>query len=150
MDELIESLKIVLGSGFVLYLKIHACHWNVEGEHFPAYHAFFQDMYKEIWKSLDDIAEQIRQLDAYAPATLERMSQLSQISGDNTVLSAREMMIGLFKDQEIFIGLLTNAFHKASAIDKQGTVNFLADRIETHSKYRWQIRATAKRLGASI
>jgi len=146
MDDLIESLKILLGTGFALYLKTHAAHWNVVGGFFPSYHVFLEDMYKNIWKSLDDIAEQIRQLDAFAPGTLERMIKLSRISGDNTPLPAREMMAGLYKDQETFIAMLTEVLHKADEADKQGLVNFLAGRIEVHSKMRWQLRATANQL----
>ena len=73
MDKLISAMKIVLGTTFALYSKTHGAHWNVEGPLFPAYHQLFGDLYTEIWASIDDIAEQIRQLDAYGPQSLERL-----------------------------------------------------------------------------
>jgi len=146
MDNLIAAVKIVLGTAFTLYLKTHSCHWNVEGAQFPAYHQLFGDIYAEIWASIDDIAEQIRQLDAYAPSSLERFAELSRVKSNNEVLVAADMLAMLVKDNETMIATLTETLHMAEKLDKQGLVNFLAGRIEAHSKFRWQLRATAKRI----
>jgi starvation-inducible DNA-binding protein len=146
MDKLISAMKIVLGTTFALYSKTHGAHWNVEGPLFPAYHQLFGDLYTEIWASIDDIAEQIRQLDAYAPQSLERLVELSRIKGTNEVMVAADLLAMLVKDNETLIATLTETLHLAEAEDKQGLVNFLAARIEAHSKQRWQLRATAKRL----
>src|SRR3569833_2530731 len=146
MDKLIVAMKIVLGTTFAKYLKTHAAHWNVEGPQFPSYHAPPGTMYEEIWQAIDPIAEHIRQLDAYAPASLERLTELSQIKANNEIMPPPEMLLMLMKDTETLIATLTEALHLAEAADKQGLVNYLADRIEVHSKYRWQLRATTKRL----
>jgi len=146
MDKLIHSLKIALGTAFTLYLKTHAGHWNVEGISFVSLHNLFGEMYAEIWQSVDAIAEQIRQLDAYAPGSLERLIELSRIKGNNEVLTATEMLVMLVKDNEVMISTFTETLHMAEAEDRQGLVNFLAGRIEVHSKYRWMLRATAKRI----
>ena len=86
MDKLIAAMKIVLGTTFAVYLKMHAAHWNVEGAHFSAYHTMFAMMYQEIWQAIDPIAEQIRQLDAYAPASLERLAELSRVKSSNEIM----------------------------------------------------------------
>lgn len=146
MDKLISAMKVVLGTAFTLYLKVHAAHWNVEGSLFASYHQLFGDIYAEIWQSLDEIAEQIRQLDAYAPASLERLVELSRIKGTNEILPHNEVLIMLMKDTEATIAVLTETLHLAEKEDRQGLVNFLAGRIEAHSKQRWMLRASAKRL----
>ena len=146
MDKLISAMKIVLGTTFSLYVKTHAAHWNVEGPLFPAYHRLFGDLYAEVWASIDDIAEQVRQLDAYAPQSLERLIELSRIKSTNEVMVAADLLTMLVKDNETLIVTLTETLHLAEAEDKQGLVNFLAGRIEAHSKARWQLRATNKRL----
>lgn len=146
MDKLIAAMKIVLGTTFNLYLKTHAAHWNVEGIHFPSLHAMFGQMYDEIWHAIDDIAEQVRQLDAYTPGSLERLVELSRIKSNNEVLVATDLLAMLVKDTETLIAVLTETLHLAETEDRQGLVNFLAARIEAHSKMRWQLRATAKRL----
>lgn len=145
MDKLISAMKVVLGTAFIFYLKLHAFHWNVEGQHFAEYHRLFGDMYDDVWHSVDDIAEQIRQLDAYAPGSVERLLELSRIKGTNEILSPTEMLMLLVKDSETILAVLTETLHLAEGQDRQGLVNFLAGRVETHSKFRWMLRATAKR-----
>jgi starvation-inducible DNA-binding protein len=144
MDNLIHLLKITLGTVFVFYGKAHACHWNVEGSLFISLHKLFGEIYQDTWESVDDIAEQIRQLDAYAPASLERFIELSRIKGINEVLTSHEMLLMLVKDTETLLAVLTESLHAAEAEDKQGLVNFLASRIEAHNKWRWQLRSSAK------
>lgn len=146
MERLVSAMKVVLGTTFNLYLKTHAAHWNVEGPFFSSYHEMFRQMYDEIWHAIDDIAEQIRQLDAYAPASLERLLELSRIRSTNEVMAPADMVNMLLKDTEVTIAALTETLHLAEDADRQGLVNFLAGRIEAHSKMRWQLRATGKRL----
>lgn len=145
MDKLINIMKITLGTAFASYLKAHVCHWNVEGPNFREYHLLFGDIYQDIWQSLDDLAEKTRQLDAYAPGSLERFIELSRIPTSNEVLPAPDMIAMLMKDQEIMIATLTEACQIATALEKHGLANYLASRLEAHSKWRWQLRATAKR-----
>jgi starvation-inducible DNA-binding protein len=146
LDKLIAAMKVTLGTTFTLYVKAHACHWNVEGPTFVSYHRLFGDIYSEIWQAIDDIAEQIRQLDAYAPASLERFMELSRIKGTNEVLPPHDMLVMLMKDTEMMITVLTETLHLAEAEDRQGLVNFLAGRLEAHTKQRWMLRASAKKL----
>jgi starvation-inducible DNA-binding protein len=146
MEKLIAALKIVLGTSFNLYLKTHAAHWNVEGISFPALHTMFGEMYLEVWRAIDGLAEQVRQLDAYAPASMERLLELSRIKSSNDMLLPADMLAMLVKDHETLLVALTETLHLAEQADKQGLVNFLAARIEAHSKHRWQLRATAKRI----
>lgn len=147
MDELINAMKEALGTAFVLYFKTQVYHWNVEGENFPQYHEMFGKQYADIHASVDDLAEQIRQLDAYTPTSMERMAQLSRVRSDTSIRSARDMLGSLVIDHETMIEVLTNALAAAERQNRQGLMNYLAERIEAHSKHRWMLRATAKRIG---
>ena len=77
MEQLIQQLKIILGTNFGLYLKAHNYHWNIEGADFPQYHSFLDGFYNSVWAQSDDIAEHIRQLNSYAPGSFSRFSDLS-------------------------------------------------------------------------
>ena len=43
-DLAMEVCKVLANTVFLQY-KTHAAHWNVEGEDFPQYHAFFEQIY---------------------------------------------------------------------------------------------------------
>jgi len=144
MNELIQQMKVVLSSSFALYLKTHNFHWNVEGPNFPQYHDFLNNMYNEIWLAVDAIAEHIRALDAYAPGSLSRYSQLSVVDDQLNIPLAKAMLAELESDNIKLISELNKALRLAEAANKHGLANFIQDRIDIHEKHRWMLKATGK------
>jgi starvation-inducible DNA-binding protein len=144
MDELVEEMKVTLASTFALYLKIHGFHWNVEGPNFPQYHKFLDKMWNEVFDAVDPIAEHIRTLGAYAPASFLRYKELSFIKDDVNIYPANTMMTKLLTDHEAIIKFLTKTQAIAEKNKKMGVANFLQDRIDAHEKHAWMLRSTIK------
>lgn len=144
MNELVQQMKVVLASTFSMYLKTHTFHWNVEGPHFNDYHKMLGETYQELWNAVDVIAEQIRALDAYAPGSLSRFSQLSKVDDQINVPTAKSMMKELLGDNEILIGELNKTFRLAESANKQGLADFLAGRLDAHAKLGWFLKAITK------
>ena len=92
MEELIQQMKVCQASVFALYLKTHNFHWNVEGPNFPQYHAFLENLYNELWLSVDAIAEHIRTLDSYVPGSLSRFSALTVVEDEINIPTAVKMI----------------------------------------------------------
>ena len=89
---LAQTLKTLLASAYTLSIKAQNFHWNVESSNFPQYHEFFGNYYDEVYgNTIDKLAEIIRQLDEYAPASLSRFAELTQIS-DQTKVPRAELM----------------------------------------------------------
>lgn len=143
MEELVEKLKSVLADSFAFYLKAHGYHWNVIGSDFPQLHDFFGDLYGEVHGAVDDIAEHIRQLDAFAPGTLARMKELSTISEDEAIPKAEKMVTNLLDANESLLTSLTECYTMAEEMKEFGLSNFLQDRITAHKKHSWMLKATA-------
>ena len=57
MEELIYRLRQWQANSLVLYSTSHGFHWNVEGALFTQYHAFFKEIYEDVFDSIDTIAE---------------------------------------------------------------------------------------------
>lgn len=144
MNDLVDSLKEVQSSTFALYLKCHNYHWNVEGDKFPMYHDFFSDLYTEIHSAVDKIAELIRTLDEYAPGSLNEFSKRTVISDEISVPDYEQMVVNLFSDNQKLLTSLTSAYKLAEKYSEFGISNAIQDRIETHKKYAWMLRATSK------
>lgn len=142
--NLIDSIKVVLANNFALYLKAHYYHWNVEGPDFAQFHDFFEHLYTEIYSSIDHFAEEIRALDAYAPGSFERYIELTQIKGEDRILSAVDMLKHLQADNQIMIASLQQAYKLAEASNELGLSNFIQDRIDQHKKHAWMIRSFLK------
>ena len=144
METLQEIMKKVLADTFALYLKAHNSHWNVEGSNFPQYHEFFGNLYEELHGAVDPIAEQIRSLDIYAPGSFTRFMELSEIEDETSVPAGVEMARRLMTDNERVLATLNVAFKLADQFDKQGLADFIAGRIDTHSKHAWMLRSITK------
>lgn len=62
--KIAEGLSRLLADTYLLYLKTHNFHWNVEGPMFQTLHLMFMGQYTEAWNAIDPIAERIRALGA--------------------------------------------------------------------------------------
>jgi starvation-inducible DNA-binding protein len=143
-DQLVKAAKIGFASEFTYYLKAHFFHWNVEGIHFRELHDLFGTIYEEVYGSIDDFAEKIRALGAYAPGSNSRFSVLSYIEDETTVIPAEQMVQELLIDSENMVKILKRVYDIAESEGEHGFSNFLAERMDAHRKHSWQLRATLK------
>lgn len=145
MEELQNQSKVLLADVFAFYLKTHFYHWNVEGNDFYSKHQFFGKIYEEVYGSVDEIAEHIRTIDAYAPGSLGRFKSLTNIQEDDVIKPTRDMVAQLFADNNIVLSTLKKTFELAEKENELGYANFLQDRIDAHKKHQWMLRSTMKR-----
>jgi starvation-inducible DNA-binding protein len=145
MDSLIEIMKKYLATNFSFYLKIHQFHWNVEGPNFPQYHKFLQKLYQDVWETNDTIAEQIRALNSYAPASYKDFKQMTMIE-DQTELQvdAIQMMNILYGDNGTVMEAIKMAYKAAEFNNEIGLSNFLQDRMNVHKRHAWMIKSITK------
>jgi starvation-inducible DNA-binding protein len=141
---LTELLKTYLASTFAYYLKAHFFHWNVEGPDFGELHAFFLQIYEDTFEAVDVIAEQIRTTEEYAPGSLSRFQELSQIQDQTKVPRARLMLEELLADTQTMKDLSKQVFDASTAEGRDDIANFAAERLAQHGKYMWQLKSYLK------
>jgi starvation-inducible DNA-binding protein len=141
MEQLIEQMKIILGTNFGLYFKAHTFHWNVEGPDFAQYHGFLGDFYDSVFDQTDPIAEHIRALGSYAPTTLARMMELSKVQDLVAIPSPLIMMSELAQDNDKYIMELRTGIALADAADEPAVGNFLQDILDAHQKHGWMLKS---------
>ena len=145
MEQLIQQLKVILGTNFALYLKSHNYHWNIEGPNFSQYHDFLNGFYNEVWAQTDLIAEHIRYLDSFAPGSMERFLELADITeAVDVVPSAIDMMSELKSDNDRYIIHLRAGVVAANQADEPAVSNFLQDLLGAHQKKAWMLRSIIK------
>ena len=141
MEQLIEQMKVILGTNFALYFKAHTFHWNVEGPDFAQYHGFLGDFYDAVFDQTDSIAEHIRALGSYAPTTLARMMELSKVQDIVAIPSPLIMMSELAQDNDKYIMELRAGIAIADAADEPAVGNFLQDILDAHQKHGWMLKS---------
>ena len=141
MEQLIEQMKVILGTNFGLYFKAHTFHWNVEGPNFAEYHGFLGTFYEAVFDQTDPIAEHIRALGSYAPTSLARMMELSKVQDLVAIPSSLIMMSELAQDNEKYIVELRAGIALADAADEPAVGNFLQDILDAHQKHGWMLKS---------
>src|SRR5271167_3140341 len=77
--EIAAGLGHVLADTYTLYLKTQNFHWNVTGPMFRTLHLMFEEQYVDLADAVDAIAERIRSLGVFAPASFVAYSRLGSI-----------------------------------------------------------------------
>lgn len=142
-SNVVAALTRVLGDTYSLYLKTHGYHWNVEGPRFKTLHDLFEEQYRAMWESMDEIAERIRALGAYAPMGGPALTAAATIdSTDNDVPSADAMIANLVAGHEQWLDGARKALAAAGDADDAATEDLLSPLISAHEKMAWMLRSS--------
>lgn len=148
MNELTTAIKVLLANATVMYYKAHQFHWNIEGIEFTQYHEFFGDLYTEVYGSIDPTAELLRKLDEYAPVSMDELFKYKTLKEESQrVEKLEDIFTSLIAANQEVLDSLNKVFTIANANKQQGVCNFIADRIDTHQKHAWFLKASAKKIG---
>jgi starvation-inducible DNA-binding protein len=140
------ELSKLLADEFVLYTKTRNAHWNVEGPDFHTKHLFFESQYEQLDETMDSVAERIRQLGHYAPATLQSFLKLTHLTEQS---SQPNDSLGFIKElledhESIIIFLRENINKFANEYGDLGTSDFITGLMEKHEQMAWFLRAHLK------
>ena len=145
MELLIQKLRQWQANSVVLYSTAHGFHWNVEGSLFTQYHAFFEEIYSDIYETIDTIAEWQRKFDRPAPFTLQdfiNMNTYGEVrSPSNSPIVMSEILLLMV---ESMIEEVKSIFDIATMEKEQGLANFCADRQDKLQSHAWWLRSSIK------
>lgn len=141
-SPLASVLQPVLANVVSMYLSAHGAHWNVTGSDFAEYHELFGEIYDDVYGSVDPIAENILKLGGRAPVGLHALTALENVPDVVDTLTPGSFAQQLVTVNDGVLASLQTAFGVANGLNEQGVANFLAERIDAHQKWRWQLRAS--------
>ena len=139
------ELSKLLADTYTLYLETHNFHWNVTGPMFRSLHLMFEEQYVELAAAVDLIAERIRALGLYAPATYKEFLRLSSIKEPEGVPSANEMIQQLVHGHEAVTRTARSAFAAVEKAHDEASADLLTQRMEIHEKTAWMLRSLLER-----
>jgi starvation-inducible DNA-binding protein len=136
-------LNGILADEFLLYTKTRNAHWNVEGPDFHDKHKFFESQYEQLDEIMDEVAERIRILGHYAPATLKDFLQLTRLTEQMREKNDSAGYIReLLADHETIIIAMRECIDRfANEYKDAGTSDFITGLMEEHEKMAWMLRS---------
>ncbi len=132
----------ILANEMSLYIKTRKFHWNVSGESFMELHKLFENQYKQLEESIDEIAERIGKLGQKTIGTMSEFIKLSAIKEKpGKYGSSKDDITELLEDHEtIIIQLRKNIDDCAEKNKDAGTADFFTGLLEEHETIAWVLR----------
>lgn len=140
-DGVVAALEIVLADLYILAVKTHGFHWNVEGPLFPQLHELFGKQYDALTESADNVAERIRALGETAPGSFAQFVKLSNIAEETKAPSAQLMVAQLLSDYETLAADIQGSIVIAEKGDDVGSEDLLTGILRDAHKTAWMLRA---------
>lgn len=140
----VTTLRRLLSESYVVLVKTHNYHWNVEGPQFVSLHTLFEQQYTELFTAIDEIAERLRALGSFAPGTFAEFLKIGNLK-EGTATDATDMAADLANDHLAIAKFLRAAI--AAGLDDDSTEDLCIGRVTLHEKTAWMLNAIIKRSG---
>lgn len=141
---LTDSLNQVLADSYALMALTHLAHWNVEGPGFFALHTAFQTEYEELFAAIDEIAERVRALGAYAIGGLGKLAQTAQMKEFASPLSQEDYVRRLLTANAKLVADAERARDLAGEANDPESQDLMIGRITLHQKTNWMLKSFLK------
>ena len=142
--RVVDGLNLVLADSYALMALTHLAHWNVEGADFFQLHQAFQGQYENLFEGIDEIAERVRALDAYAIGGLNVFARTAQMEEFKSPLPQKDYVAALIVAHEKVVDDATRTRDTAGLANDLQTQDLLIKRLEFHEKTIWMLKSYLK------
>ncbi len=143
-SAVVKALNLLLADSYSLMANTHYAHWNVEGPGFFSLHKAFEEQYQHLFEAIDEVAERVRALDAYALGGLRNFSQESGIEELDTPVSAKDYVASLAVAHEKTLSDALAVRDAAGAVNDLETQDLAIKTIQWHQKTIWMLKSFLK------
>jgi starvation-inducible DNA-binding protein len=143
-SRVIDGLNLVLADSYALMALTHLAHWNVEGTDFFPLHKAFQEQYENLFEAIDDIAERVRALDAYAIGGLRVFANTAQMEEFKSPMPQKDYVAALIVAHEKVVDDAQRTRDIAGEVSDLETQDLMIGRLQWHEKTLWMLKSYLK------
>jgi starvation-inducible DNA-binding protein len=142
--RVVDGLNLVLADSYALMALTHLAHWNVEGPAFFALHKAFEEQYENLFKAVDEIAERVRALDAFAIGGLNTLARTAGMDEFKSPMPQKDYVAALIVAHEKVVDDATRTRDVAGNGSDLETQDLMIKRLEWHQKTLWMLKSFLK------
>jgi starvation-inducible DNA-binding protein len=142
--RVIDGLNLVLADTYALMALTHLAHWNVEGADFFQLHKVFQEQYEALFEAVDEIAERVRALEAYAIGGLGTLAKVAQMEEFKSPSPQKDFVAALIVANEKVIDDATRTRDISGEAGDLESQDVMIGRIAAHQKTIWMLKSYLK------
>lgn len=144
VEELIKSLNKLLATYQVYYQNLRGLHWNIAGPEFFQLHAKFEELYTLTAVTIDDIAERILSLNGVPLHDFAGYLSESSIAPVINVTDGKTAIKTVYENNKVILNHLYQSLQFAQAIEDEGTITYVTDKIGEVEKNMWMFKAASR------
>ena len=142
--RLVDALNLVLADSYGLMALTHLAHWNVEGPDFFELHKAFEHQYEDLFEAVDEIAERVRALDAYAIGGLRKLAQTAGMDEFSSPMPQKDYVAALIVAHEKVMDDATRARELSGETNDLQSQDLMVKRLTFHQKTVWMLKSVLK------
>lgn len=142
--RVVDGLNLMVADTYALMGLTHLAHWNVEGADFFPLHKAFQEQYENLFEAVDEIAERVRALDAFAVGGLSTLASMAQLNEFKSPMPQKDYVAALVVAHE---KVADDAVRTRDAAGESGdlqTQDLMVKRLQWHEKTLWMLKSYLK------
>lgn len=142
--RLTDALNLVLADSYALMALTHLAHWNIEGSDFFELHKAFEHQYEDLFEAVDEIAERVRALDAYAIGGLNKLARTAGMDEFGSPMPQKDYVAALIVAHEKVIDDATRCRELAGEMNDLQSQDLMIKRLTFHQKTIWMLKSVLK------
>ncbi len=142
--RIVDALNLVVADSYALMALTHLAHWNVEGKDFFPLHKAFQEQYEDLFEAVDEIAERVRALDAYAIGGLSVLAATAQMEEFKSPMPQKDYVAALIVAHEKLVDDAVRCRDAAGETSDLQTQDLMIKRLAWHEKTLWMLKSYLK------
>ncbi len=139
-DAIVEALQKQVANAFIVYLNYKHYHWQTFGPLFRDLHRLFDEFAKEVYVTIDVMAERVRMIGQNPVSRIEEFQKTATIKSAADNKDMREMIKEADSNAVRIIQEMRQAIKTADENDDPGTADVLTRFVQVHEKHEWWLR----------
>lgn len=135
--KIASKLNELLATYSVFYQNARGYHWNIKGKEFFQLHEKFEELYKELYQKIDDVAERIVTLGGTPYHNFSDNISVSKIKESKDISDSGKAVGEILESYSTILGLQRDIFALADKLNDVGTNTLMSDYITQQEKTVW-------------
>ena len=140
-EALATNLNDLLANYSVFYQNVRGYHWNIKGEKFFELHAKFEELYKDLFEKIDEIAERILTLGFNPNHSFSKYLTSTEVSESIKTSEGKIAVEEILNAFEILLSKQRSILELSGDISDEGTNAMMSDYIREQEKLVWMYSA---------
>lgn len=142
--NLVVELNVLLADYEIFYQNLRGFHWNIKGKEFFELHIKFEELYKDAFIKIDEIAERVLTLEGEPLHTYTDYLKATEVGEEKSITDGKKCVEVIVKNFSTLITKERLILSLAADADDEGTVSLMSGYISETEKTLWMLNSYLK------